>query len=626
MLYSGKLPDGTYASTISSEIVSQIRGVHDVGSTAVGSFVESSEFQKAMKIALAHELFGTTSEATTSAQKIAIDEKVALHVYGLDLAGNRVSNSSLFDIASHKFVSENNGNWRIIAGESVDPNSVLIKSEIPALLEKRGNFTIDGVPRSVIGGTGTLVDQINHLAGQAILQTTASKVSATSLDGYMAMTPKAALDTLTAAENVGLRAIATQALNKLGWVGDILALALVARDANAAFGAGDAAKGKAIIRDGLSEIAGGLAGGLLAAQVVGSAVAPLYLTGPAGAVIASGLTLLAGFAGSIFGTHKGAEFSKSLSNFTSALRSAFGAAPIAASPLILDLDGDGVETIGQTHNVHFDHNGDGLAERTGWASKDDGLLVRDLDGDGTIDNGAELFGSNTLLASGQKAANGFEALRGLDGNNDGKIDSTDAVFAQLRIWKDASQDGITQDDELLTLEQASVASIGTGYTNQTVTDANGNQHLQAGSFTSATGQTGKIDDVWFSQDTARTVDISAVAETDAIKAMPELAGMGRVHSLHQTMARTPNPALESLLSQFAATTDEATLRQLTTSIIYQWTGVQNASPTSRGAYLGCAHAPGAGSHAQHRLRPEVRHQRRHRRPGTQRDCGDCPSV
>jgi hypothetical protein len=161
--------------------------------------------------------------------------------------------------------------------------------------------------------------------------------------------------------------------------------------------------------------------------------------------------------------------------------------------LILDLDGDGVETIGQTYDIHFDHDGDRLAERTGWASKDDGLLVRDLNGNGKIDGGAELFGNNTVLADGKKAANGFEALKGLDINNDGKINSTDAVFAQLRIWKDANQDGITQAGELLTLAQAGVASIGTGYTNQTVTEANGNQHLQAGSFTTTAGQTRKVD-------------------------------------------------------------------------------------------------------------------------------------
>ncbi len=277
-----------------------------------------------------------------------------------------------------------------------------------------------------------------------------------------------------------------------------------------------------------------------------------------------------------------------LSAFTTNLQSVFNQSRVAASPLILDLDGDGVETIGQAYNVHFDHDGNGLAERTGWASKDDGLLVRDLDGNGKIDDGGELFGSNTLLANGQKAANGFEALRGLDGNNDGKINSTDAVFAQLRIWKDANQDGITQDGELFTLAQSGVASIGTGYTNQTVTDANGDQHLQAGSFTTTTGLTRKVDDVWFSQDTARTVEVDAVAETDVIKALPELAGMGRVHSLHQTLARAPNPALEGLLSQFSSITDEAALRQLTTSIIYEWTGVQNANPISRGTYLGDA--------------------------------------
>lgn len=56
------------------------------------------------------------------------------------------------------------------------------------------------------------------------------------------------------------------------------------------------------------------------------------------------------------------------------------------SPIVLDLDGDGVETISVANGAWFDHAADGFAERTGWAGSDDGLLVRDLDGKGSIDS------------------------------------------------------------------------------------------------------------------------------------------------------------------------------------------------------------------------------------------------
>ncbi|NJM32208.1 MAG: hypothetical protein HC848_04215 [Limnobacter sp.] len=49
--------------------------------------------------------------------------------------------------------------------------------------------------------------------------------------------------------------------------------------------------------------------------------------------------------------------------------------PIPGSPLVLDLDGDGLETIGLDSNIHFDHNGDGFAETTGWVGADDALLA-----------------------------------------------------------------------------------------------------------------------------------------------------------------------------------------------------------------------------------------------------------
>ncbi|MBI5556778.1 MAG: hypothetical protein HY885_04010, partial [Deltaproteobacteria bacterium] len=80
------------------------------------------------------------------------------------------------------------------------------------------------------------------------------------------------------------------------------------------------------------------------------------------------------------------------------IRNMFQTATVQPSPLILDLDGDGVETTPVNADAYFDHAGDGFAEQTGWVGADDGLLVYDRNANGTIDTGAELFGDNTLLA------------------------------------------------------------------------------------------------------------------------------------------------------------------------------------------------------------------------------------
>ncbi|MEB0014593.1 hypothetical protein QN379_23505, partial [Glaciimonas sp. Gout2] len=61
-------------------------------------------------------------------------------------------------------------------------------------------------------------------------------------------------------------------------------------------------------------------------------------------------------------------------------------------PLVLDLDGDGIETVGNKNknNIYFDNNNDGIKTATGWVGADDGLLVMDRNGNGVIDNGTEL--------------------------------------------------------------------------------------------------------------------------------------------------------------------------------------------------------------------------------------------
>ncbi|NOY73043.1 MAG: hypothetical protein GXP14_11860, partial [Gammaproteobacteria bacterium] len=101
-------------------------------------------------------------------------------------------------------------------------------------------------------------------------------------------------------------------------------------------------------------------------------------------------------------------------------------APPPRDPLALDLDGDGIETLAANGygGVLFDQNGDGVKRATGWVASDDGLLALDRNGNGTIDNGTELFGNSTPTAGGT-AADGLSALADLDTNADGRVDASD---------------------------------------------------------------------------------------------------------------------------------------------------------------------------------------------------------
>ena len=129
------------------------------------------------------------------------------------------------------------------------------------------------------------------------------------------------------------------------------------------------------------------------------------------------------------------------------------------SPLILDLDGDGIEADAITY---FDHEGDGWAELSRWADEDDGTLVWDRNNDGVINDGSELFGDNTVLANGRKAAHGFAALADLDDNGDGVIDASDTAWTELRVmrWTDDNDNGMKDDGEeyLVTLDSLDIES------------------------------------------------------------------------------------------------------------------------------------------------------------------------
>ncbi|RJO70190.1 MAG: hypothetical protein C4523_05670 [Myxococcales bacterium] len=154
-------------------------------------------------------------------------------------------------------------------------------------------------------------------------------------------------------------------------------------------------------------------------------------------------------------------------------------------PLVLDLDGDGIETTGVDKGVRFDLDADGRTDRASVVTGGDAFLARDADGDGRIDNGRELFGDRG------GAAHGFAALAAHDGNGDGQIDSADAVWSELRLLRFDANGA----QRLGTLDEAGVKSISLGYQNQTRALNAYDAVAQVGSFTRQDGSVGAAADL-----------------------------------------------------------------------------------------------------------------------------------
>jgi Ca2+-binding RTX toxin-like protein len=273
--------------------------------------------------------------------------------------------------------------------------------------------------------------------------------------------------------------------------------------------------------------------------------------------------------------------------YTAALLNSFlNPFPPPLSPLVLDLDGDGVELTTLAEQVlRFDIDQDGFREATGWVHSDDGLLVYDRNNDGLINDLSELFGTQVIGDSG------FNRLQALDTNGDTWISAADTAFTSLLIWRDLNQDGISDNDELFSLNQLGITRIKTTYTTIDQAIPGRNTIVDESIYERVDGTQQKVVDVWFAVDQFnseydfRSTVNPQLTFTNEILNLPNLRGYGNLPDL--TIAMAKDSQLLNLVRAFTQQMQQANyvgVESAVQRILYQWAGV-NGNVTDRGPYI-----------------------------------------
>jgi hypothetical protein len=226
-------------------------------------------------------------------------------------------------------------------------------------------------------------------------------------------------------------------------------------------------------------------------------------------------------------------------NNLATIASGFGVGTItnddAAPPVILDLDGDGLEFLAMgdaSNQALFDFDGDGMKETAAWVGPDDGFLVYDANGDQAVNDGSEIAFANMTA----EADTDLKALQVVfDSNHDGLLTAADEQFSSFGVWQDANGNGATEEGEFRTLEETGIASLDLTSDGQSYSAANGQVTVHGeASFTYQDGSQGQLGDV------SLAIGGPAVSSEDSVGTADALAFDSGINPFDLVLSRQAN--------------------------------------------------------------------------------------
>lgn len=158
----------------------------------------------------------------------------------------------------------------------------------------------------------------------------------------------------------------------------------------------------------------------------------------------------------------------------------------AIDPLVINYNNNAPNLTNKKYS--FDLDNDGTSDQISFLTKGSGFLSLDKNNDGIINDGSELFGT--------ESGDGFADLAKFDLDGNGWIDENDEIFDKLRIWvKDENG-----NDKLFALGEKGVGAIYLGNVNTDYSIKNNNNESlgeirKTGIFLKENGQAGTIQHI-----------------------------------------------------------------------------------------------------------------------------------
>lgn len=157
-------------------------------------------------------------------------------------------------------------------------------------------------------------------------------------------------------------------------------------------------------------------------------------------------------------------------------------------PLVINYDSPAAQVT--STKFSFDLDSDGKQDEISSLKEGSGFLALDLNKDGSINNGKELFGT--------ESGNGFNDLAKYDTDNNNWIDENDPIFDKLRIWT-KDKDG---NSKLFALGEKGIGAIYLGNVSAEFSMKNNEneslaQSRNGGIFVKESGEVGTLQQVDF---------------------------------------------------------------------------------------------------------------------------------